>query len=100
MSRAARLGEQHRVREQLADLDAARNGVAASSVSSISSALWILLPLMCSGLDAGAGQYRQGALNQALAQVSNGAIRLTLRFSRLHLAQLSGHWTSVHSTAL
>ena len=54
---ATRLGEEHRVREQPACLDAAfENGVAASSVSSISSALWIWLPSIGTGCEAGAGQ--------------------------------------------
>src|SRR5215831_16088283 len=76
------------------------NGVAASSVSSISRALLTLFPFTLVGVLAGAGQYRQGALNQALPQVSNGAMRLTRVLSLFHLAQLSGHWTSVHWTAL
>jgi hypothetical protein len=67
------------------------NGVAASRVSSISRVPLILLPLTLTGVDAGAGQYRHGALNQALAQVSNGAVRLTRVLSLSHLAQLSGH---------
>src|SRR5580700_11908226 len=68
------------------------NGVAASSVSSMSRALWIALPLpsepTCTGRWAGAGQYRHGALNQALAQVSNGATRLTAVLSASQTAQL------------
>src|SRR5580693_8748986 len=78
------------------------NGVAASSVSSISSAFLIPLPLICIGVcrEAGAGQRRHGALNQALSQVSNGAILLIRSLSRRHTAQLVGHCTSVHCTAL
>src|SRR5690348_18457972 len=76
------------------------NGVAASSVSSISRALLILLPFTLVGVLAGAFQYRHGALNQALPQVSNGAMRLMRVLSLAHLAQLSGHCTSVHCTAL
>src|SRR5260370_34112151 len=67
------------------------NGVAASSFSSISRALPIPLPFTLVGLDAGAFQYRHGALNQALAQVSNGAMLFTRVLSMLHLAQRSGH---------
>src|SRR5260370_1200446 len=78
------------------------NGVAASNVSSISRALLIPLPLICIGVvaEAGAGQCRHGALNQAFPQVSNGAILLTRWLSLLHTAQLVGHCTSVHCTAL
>src|SRR6266480_6604187 len=76
------------------------NGVAASSVSSISRALLTLLPFTLVGVLAGAFQYRHGALNQALPQVSNGAMRLMRVLSLSHLAQLSGHCTSVHCTAL
>src|SRR3984885_4275540 len=76
------------------------NGVAASSVSSMSRALRIALPLppepTRTGRWAGAGQYRQGALNQALPQVSNGAILLTAVLSASQTAQLVGHCTSVH----
>src|SRR5215471_15068373 len=75
------------------------NGVAASSVSSISSALRIPRPSTLTGLVIGASQFRHGALNQALPQVSNGATPLIRVLSRLHLAQLSGQCESVHSTA-
>src|ERR1700721_4335602 len=76
------------------------NGVAASSVSSISRALRIALPRpsepRTTGRWAGAGQYRQGALNQAWPQVSNGAILFTAVLSLSQTAQLVGHCTSVH----
>ena len=49
------------------------NGVAASRVSSISKALATRDPSIRTGVCALAGQYRHGALNQALPQVSNGA---------------------------
>jgi len=45
------------------------NGVSASSVSSVSSALVIWLPFTVTGAVAGAFQYRHGALSHTLAQV-------------------------------
>ena len=63
------------------------NGVAASSVSSMSSALCTLLPSTVTGVPAGAGQKRHGALNQALPQVSNGALAKVRQLSRAHVLQ-------------
>ena len=58
-------------------------------------------PLICSGC-AGprTGQNAQAALNQALSQAWNGAVRYTRRVSASHFAQFRGQFTSLHSTAL
>ena len=55
---------------------------------------------MCTGV-AGpcTGQNAQAALNQALPQASNGAVRYTRLVSAFHRAQLRGQATSLHSTA-
>src|SRR4051812_2703991 len=74
-------------------------GVAASSVSSMSSAEATLLPSTFTGVPGEAGQYRHGALNQTLAQVSNGACSYTAQLSLAQRAQLCGHCTSLHCTA-
>ena len=75
-------------------------GVAASSVSLISSMLLVtLLPLTLTGLAALAGQYEQGPLNQALPQVSNGALAKVRQLSLRILPQLCGQRASVHWVA-
>src|ERR1700760_2440123 len=70
----------------------------------MSRALLIAWPLPWAatrtGCCAGAGHCRQGALYQALLQVSNGATRFTAVLSASQTDQLVGHWTSVHCTAL
>src|SRR5579859_1248414 len=76
------------------------NGVAASSVSSTSNTLATWPPLIRTGVLGLAGQYRQGALNHALPQVSNGEAAYAVQLSFAHFCQLSGHCTSVHWTAL
>src|SRR5437764_6369614 len=80
---------------------APRYGVAASSDP------WIIriggspAPLTASGCAAPCtGQNAQAALNHALSQASNGAVRYTRRVSASHSAQLRGQPTSLHSTAL
>ncbi len=52
-------------------------------------------PLICSGW-AGprTGQNAQAALNQALSQAWNGAVRYTRLVSAFHLAQFRGQFTS------
>ena len=58
-------------------------------------------PRICSGR-AGprTGQNAQAALNQALSQASNGAVRYTRLVSASHFAQFRGQLTSLHCTAL
>jgi hypothetical protein len=74
------------------------NGVAASRVSLISSTGATVSPETVTGMPLRAGQVRQGALYQALAHVSKGALRCTSQLSEAHLLQLWGHAASVHCT--
>src|SRR4051794_22745491 len=71
-------------------------GVAASLVSLISRIGGAALPLIFTGVETLPLQKMQGALNQALAQVSNGYLAYSRQLSRCHLFQFFGHWTSVH----
>src|SRR3954454_17984294 len=70
------------------------NVVAASSVSLISRIGGTVSPETVTGMPLGAGHVRQGALYQALAQVSNGALRCTSQLSAVHLVQLLGQASS------
>src|SRR5689334_9412076 len=74
------------------------NGVAASSVSLMSSALATRWPLTRTGLFAGTGQDWQGALYHVLSQVRNGAFWTVASASRCQRAQVLGHRASVHTT--
>ncbi len=75
------------------------NGVAASRVPPASRIGGAPAPSTATGVPGLAGQLRQGALNQALAQVSNGALALVAQLSRRHVWNDCGHAASVHSVA-
>src|SRR5512143_1639808 len=64
------------------------NGVAASRVSLISRIGATASPETVVGMPGLPAQVRQGALYQALAQVSNGALRCVCQLSAVHLVQL------------
>src|SRR3954451_21332151 len=74
------------------------NGVAASSVSLISRIGGTVSPETLVGMPGAPAQLRQGAVYQALAQVSNGARRCTSQLSEVHFVQLLGQAASVHWT--
>src|SRR4051794_9353409 len=74
-------------------------GVAASSVSLISSTGGAAAPEITTGGRAGARHVWHGALYQALPQVSNGAVPATRTLSASTRANGCGHGVSVHWTA-
>src|SRR5690349_7695968 len=74
------------------------NGVAASRVSLSSRIGGTLAPSTRTGAPARPAQSRQGALYQALPQVSNGAVRCTRQLSVRQRCQDAGHGASVHCT--
>src|SRR3954451_8862562 len=74
-------------------------GVAASSVSLISSTGGAAAPEMATGRRAGAFHVWQGALYQALPHVSNGAVAATRALSASTRENGCGQGVSVHCTA-
>ena len=75
------------------------NGVAASRVSPISSAL-VPPPRTVTGVPALTGQVRHGALNHVFGQVTNGATRWVRQASSAHVLHERGQGASVQPTAL
>ena len=73
--------------------------MAASSVSLISSIGGAAAPEIAPACRAGALHVWQGALYQALPQVSNGAVRATRALSASTRANGCGQGVSVHWTA-
>ena len=74
-------------------------GVAASRVSLISRMFAVTAaPLTASLAWDGAGQVRQGALNQVLSHARNGLVRWIRRASRTCVLH-AGRRTSLHCTA-
>ena len=88
-----------RVREPLADLEAARvrrGGVEVSSMTGAPAPSAVTL----TGLPAFAGQRCTGALNQALPQVSNGAFAKSPSCPSSTSSSEVGHCVSAHCTAM